>query len=150
MIENHDKVFIHPSSVLSELTAGQLQQPHVVYLEKTKTTRVFLREVSVASPLSLILFSNTLKVQHDSGIVVLGDWLQIKVPAVTAVLLKRLREAVDHVLTATVAASNHTSGDKNSGGVGVGDRGGLLAQNAVAVMGLVQQLLASEVAEAGR
>ena len=83
-----------------------------------------------------------MKVQHASGIVVLGDWLQIKVPAVTAVLLKRLREAVDHVLTATVAASNHNSG--------VGDRGGLLAQNAVAVMGLVQQLLAAEVAEAGR
>jgi hypothetical protein len=34
------QVHIHPSSVLHELTAGQLQQPHIVYLEKTKTTRV--------------------------------------------------------------------------------------------------------------
>lgn len=34
------QVYLHPSSVLHDLTAGQLQQPHVVYLEKTKTTRV--------------------------------------------------------------------------------------------------------------
>lgn len=86
-----------------------------------------------------------MKVQHESGIVILGDWLQIKVPAVTAVLLKRLREAVDHVLTATVAASNHSSKNNSGGSVG-----GLLAQNAVAVMGMVQQLLAGEVAGSGR
>lgn len=34
------QVWLHPSSVLSDLTAAQLHHQHVIYLEKTKTTRV--------------------------------------------------------------------------------------------------------------
>jgi hypothetical protein len=36
------QVWLHPSSVVSELTAAQLHHRHVIYLEKSKTTRVGL------------------------------------------------------------------------------------------------------------
>jgi hypothetical protein len=34
------QVWLHPSSVVSDLTAAQLHHRHVIYLEKSKTTRV--------------------------------------------------------------------------------------------------------------
>jgi hypothetical protein len=88
-------------------------------------------------------------------------WLQIKVPASTAVLIKRLREAVDLVLMRSVStssvtvsqqqqqqgslkgnASHHAATAGSSPSCGTG----LVSQQALAVMAVVQQLLAAEAA----
>jgi hypothetical protein len=108
---------------------------------------VFLREVSVASPLALLLLGGSaFTVQHEAGTVLLDSWLQIRVPAATAVLIKRLRQALEQVLAATVAVTAGGGGGRQQQQQGHG----LLGKESMAVMGLVQQLLASEVVEAGR
>jgi hypothetical protein len=108
--------------------------------------QVFLREVSVASPLALLLLGGSaFTVQHEAGTVLLDGWLQIRVPAATAVLIKRLRQTLEQVLAATVAVSASGTGGRQQ------QQGhGLLGRESMAVMGLVQQLLAAEVVEAGR
>jgi hypothetical protein len=108
--------------------------------------QVFLREVSVASPLALLLLGGSaFTVQHEAGTVLLDGWLQIRVPAATAVLIKRLRQVLEQVLAATVAVSAGGGGGRQQ------QQGhGLLGRESMAVMGLVQQLLAAEVVEASR
>lgn len=112
--------------------------------------QVFLREVSVASPLALLLLGgNNCIIQHEAGTVLVDGWLQLRVPAATAVLIKRLREALEQVLTASVAAG--AGGVQQQGSSSRPGKGhGLLGKESMAVMSLVQQLLAAEVAEAGR
>ena len=48
-------VNIHPSSI--NFTVGYFTSPYIVYQEKFKTSRIFIRDTSMVSMLSLILFS---------------------------------------------------------------------------------------------
>ncbi|CAK0787622.1 hypothetical protein CVIRNUC_010844 [Coccomyxa viridis] len=91
-------VYIHPSSINHPLEAQQFLRPYLVYLEKVKTSRTFLRDCTVVSPMALLLFGGALSVVHESGYVLVDDWLRIRASAPTAVLVKRLRGALDALL----------------------------------------------------
>ena len=69
-----------------------------------RTTRTFLRDCSVASPMALLLFGGELTVLHEAGAVLVDGWLRIRAPATTAVLVKQLRAALDSLLAAKVRA----------------------------------------------
>ena len=62
-------VHIHPSSTLHALEAAQFARPYLVFLEKVKTSRTFLRDCTVVSPMALLLFGGALAVQHEAGLV---------------------------------------------------------------------------------
>ncbi|KAK9832693.1 hypothetical protein WJX81_000845 [Elliptochloris bilobata] len=95
-------VHIHPSSSLHALEAPQFSRPYLVYLEKVKTSRTFLRDCTVVSPMALLLFGGALAVQHEAGLVLVDDWLRIRASAPTAVLVKKLRAALDALLESKV------------------------------------------------
>nr|CAB3484538.1 unnamed protein product [Digitaria exilis] len=63
-----------------------------------ETTKVFLRDTSVVSPYSLLLFGGSMVIQHQTGVVVIDGWLRLSAPAQTAVLFKQLRITLDAVL----------------------------------------------------
>ncbi|ONM17402.1 DExH-box ATP-dependent RNA helicase DExH7, chloroplastic isoform X2 [Zea mays] len=90
------EVHIHPSSVNHSLKA--VQYPFLVFLEKVETTKVFLRDTSVVSPYSLLLFGGSMVIQHQTGVVVIDGWLRLSAAAQTAVLFKQLRMTLDAVL----------------------------------------------------
>ncbi|XP_034601824.1 DExH-box ATP-dependent RNA helicase DExH7, chloroplastic isoform X2 [Setaria viridis] len=90
------EVHIHPSSVNHSLKA--VQYPFLVFLEKVETTKVFLRDTSVISPYSLLLFGGSMVIQHQTGVVVIDGWLRLSAAAQTAVLFKQLRITLDAVL----------------------------------------------------
>ncbi len=71
---------------------------------QVKTTRTFLRDCTVASPMALLLFGGALSVQHEAGCVLVDAWLRIRAAAPTAVLVKRLRAALDALLAAKARA----------------------------------------------
>ena len=52
----------------------------------------------MVSPMALLLFGGALSVVHESGYVLVDDWLRIRASAPTAVLVKRLRGALDALL----------------------------------------------------
>ncbi|KAI3433652.1 hypothetical protein D9Q98_003461 [Chlorella vulgaris] len=89
------EVAIHPSSICHMLESQQYQRPYVMYLEKVRTSRTFIRDCTVASPAAILLFGGALSVAHDSSYVQVDGWLRIRAPAQTAVLVKRLRQALD-------------------------------------------------------
>ncbi|VAH47845.1 unnamed protein product [Triticum turgidum subsp. durum] len=90
------EVHIHPSSVNHSLKS--VQYPFLVFLEKVETSKVFLRDTSVISPYSLLLFGGSMVIQHQAGVVIIDGWLRLTAAAQTAVLFKQLRITLDAVL----------------------------------------------------
>jgi ATP-dependent RNA helicase DHX57 len=75
------KVNIHPSSVNSCI--GYYTSPYLVFQEKIKTSRIFIREVTMVPVLSLILFSGygiDIQLHNDTFILSLEDgWIMFAV-----------------------------------------------------------------------
>ncbi|XP_061363539.1 DExH-box ATP-dependent RNA helicase DExH7, chloroplastic isoform X2 [Gastrolobium bilobum] len=90
------EVHIHPSSINSNSKA--FQYPFLVYLEKVETNKVFLRDTSVISPYSILLFGGSINVQHQTGLVTIDGWLKLTAPAQIAVLFKELRLTLHSIL----------------------------------------------------
>jgi hypothetical protein len=63
-----------------------------------KTSKTFLMDCTVVSPMALLLFGGELEVRHEEGCVLVDNWIRIKVAAPTAVLVKKLRLAIDGLL----------------------------------------------------
>ena len=110
-------VGIHPSSINSKLgttgsggastSATTPQFPFLVFHEKVKTSRVFVRDSTVVAPAALLLFGGVIDVHHASGRVSLDGWLWLRASAQTAVLYKRLRAALDVALDARIRGARH-------------------------------------------
>ena len=63
--------------------------------------------------MALLLFGGTLSVMHESGYVLVDDWLRIRASAPTAVLVKKLRAALDALLADKVR--KHSRSDHQHG-----------------------------------
>lgn len=98
-------VTIHPTSLLAGISAGALQRHFIVFSEKMKTTRIFVRDCTVASPLSILLFGGHIQVDHRSGIVLVDGWIKIKIPGRSAAILLQLREEIEEILQIKVKNS---------------------------------------------
>ncbi|KAM1735057.1 hypothetical protein ACFX11_020446 [Malus domestica] len=90
------EVSIHPSSINSNLK--EFRYPFLVFLEKVETNKVFLRDTTVISPNSILLFGGSINIQHQTGLVIVDGWLKLTAPAQTAVLFKELRLTLHSVL----------------------------------------------------
>lgn len=69
-------VNIHPASVNSEV--GHFPSPFLVYQEKVKTSRIFIRDCTMVALLPLILFSGrSISIQMHGGefIIIIDDWI---------------------------------------------------------------------------
>ncbi|KAL3515702.1 hypothetical protein ACH5RR_022604 [Cinchona calisaya] len=95
------EVRIHPSSVNSGLKT--FQYPFLVFLEKVETNKVFLRDTTIISPYSILLFGGSINVQHQTGLVCVDDWLKLAAPAQTAVLFKELRSTLHSILKGLIS-----------------------------------------------
>ena len=126
-------VAIHPGSNCAGLDAARFQRPFLTYLEKVRTSQVFLRDCTVVSPAALLLFGGKLEVDHAAGRVSIDNWIMVKTPARTAALIGRLRVALEALLKGKVAAPRRDIGE--SGGA--------------AVIGAIAELLGYEEASQG-
>ncbi|KAJ8631029.1 hypothetical protein MRB53_024352 [Persea americana] len=90
------EVHIHPSSINSNMKASRY--PFLVFLEKVETSKVFLRDTTIISPYSILLFGGSINIQHQTGLVSIDGWLKLTAPAQTAVLFKQLRLTLHSVL----------------------------------------------------
>ena len=77
-------------------------RPFVVYSEKMKTSKVFLRDCSVASPLPILLFGRQVDVDHRSSVVVVDGWIKLKVTGRCSAILMAVRERLDALLRSKV------------------------------------------------
>lgn len=79
--KNDGFVSIHPSSV--NFHVGYFPSPYLVFQEKVKTSKIFIKEVSMVPILPLILFSDyELKIELHNGIFIVSledDWILFSV-----------------------------------------------------------------------
>ncbi|CAB0037009.1 unnamed protein product [Trichogramma brassicae] len=92
--KNDGMVNLHPSSV--NYTVGHYSSPYLVYQEKIKTSKIFIREVTMVSILSLVLFSGygiDIELHNGTFIISLEDgWIMFAVESErTAQLLQHAR-----------------------------------------------------------
>ena len=91
---------VHPSSVNSRVGAEQWSSPYLVFHERVRTSKVYLRDCSPVPPLALLLFAGgRLDVCRQQGSALLVDgWLRVGVPARAVPLLLSFRGRVDAVV----------------------------------------------------
>ncbi|XP_046749004.1 putative ATP-dependent RNA helicase DHX57 isoform X1 [Diprion similis] len=87
-------VNVHPSSV--NFTVGHFSSPYLVFQEKIKTSRIFIREISMVPMLALVLFSGygiDIELHNGTFILSLEDgWIMFSVESHrVAQLLQRMR-----------------------------------------------------------
>ncbi|XP_041377574.1 ATP-dependent RNA helicase DHX29-like [Gigantopelta aegis] len=78
---------IHPASVNRFLQANGW----LIYLEKVRLSRVYLRDSTLTSPYPLLLFGGDIDVQHTQQLVSVDGWIKFKTKARTGVIFKELR-----------------------------------------------------------
>lgn len=61
-----------------------------------------MRDTTIISPYSLLLFGGAINVQHQLGLVTVDGWLKVAAPAQTAVLFKELRLTLQSVLNGLI------------------------------------------------
>lgn len=88
------KAQVHPSSVNRDLqTYGWL-----LYQEKVRYTRVYLRETTLITPFPVLLFGGDIEVQHRERLLSVDGWIYFQAPVKIAVIFKQLRVLIDSVL----------------------------------------------------
>lgn len=91
-----ERVFLHPSSV--NFREGGFSSPWMVYFQKVKTSKVFIRDCTMVPPYAMLLFGGQLEVQHQRNKIVVDDWMYFDAPARVAVLIQELRRELDLLL----------------------------------------------------
>ena len=99
-----EEVQIHPQSVV--VKEENLDSPYLMYHEKIKTTRIFLRDATVVSPHALALFAaGSLHVDQsissgnrDDVVLRLDGWVGFSCPRPVYDLILQLRQELDEVL----------------------------------------------------
>ncbi|XP_028844467.1 putative ATP-dependent RNA helicase DHX57 [Denticeps clupeoides] len=99
--KNDGAVHIHPSSV--NFTVRHYDSPYLVYHEKVRTSRIFIRDCSMVSVYPMVLFGGgqvNVKLQRGEFIVSLDDgWIRFAAAShQVAELVKELRWELDQLL----------------------------------------------------
>uniref|UniRef100_A0A8C4ZKH8 ATP-dependent RNA helicase DHX29 n=1 Tax=Gadus morhua TaxID=8049 RepID=A0A8C4ZKH8_GADMO len=93
------KAQVHPSSVNRNLqTHGWL-----LYQEKVKYTKIYLRDTTLISPFPLLLFGGDIDVQHRERLITVDGWILFQAPVRIGVIFKHLRKLMDSLLEKKLA-----------------------------------------------
>ena len=100
------RVALHPGSVCFPLT--DYNSPYLIYLEKVKTSQIYVRDVTMVSAYPLLLFGGQVAVLTTGGRVVLSsDSGFVRFPVATervAILLQELKSALVKLLQDKVSS----------------------------------------------
>jgi ATP-dependent RNA helicase DHX57 len=94
-------VAIHPSSVNAS-KSREFTYPFLCYVEKIKTSYIFLRETTMVSPYSLVLFGGPSVYLPEYNELIFDNWVSFACAEEDAVLLMRLKEQLESALMAKI------------------------------------------------
>lgn len=113
-------ISLHPSSV--NATIGTFNSPFLIYQEKVKTSKIFIRETTMVATVPLILFSGSdVRIEMHSGdfVFLLEDsWIMIQADSLkTAESMKYMRKELSSILEEKIKDPllnlwNHEKGKK--------------------------------------
>jgi hypothetical protein len=91
------EVFVHPISVNFDASVT-FPSPYLLYFEKVKTTKVYIRDATMMTPYPLLLFGGELEVKHEQMVIQMDEWVEFASMGKVAVLIKQLRHELDRLL----------------------------------------------------
>uniref|UniRef100_A0A8B9K021 RNA helicase n=1 Tax=Astyanax mexicanus TaxID=7994 RepID=A0A8B9K021_ASTMX len=93
------KAQVHPSSINRNLqTHGWL-----LYQEKVKYSKVYLRDTMLISPFPILLFGGEIDVQHRDRLTTVDGWIHFQAPVRIGVIFKHLRKLINSLLDKKLA-----------------------------------------------
>jgi len=109
------QVWIHPSS-LNAKRKGAPTSHWLVFHEKVRTSRLFVRSTMLATPFALLLFgASGISVDHIERTVTADNWITFNCPPKTALVLKALRMQLSQVLQTKLDRPSAPLGEVGSG-----------------------------------
>lgn len=90
------QVFIHPSSIL--FRDKRFHNKYIIYHEVVRTTKLYVRDATMVSPYSLMLFGGHFQYDKVKSMVVIDEFTKFKVSKQLAHLIKALRDELDRFL----------------------------------------------------
>jgi hypothetical protein len=80
--KKNEEVAIHPSSTLFGLPAlPSEQEKWLIYHEKVKTSKVYIRDGTFIAPYPLLLFGGQIDVHHEKQMIELDKWILFRANA---------------------------------------------------------------------
>mgnify|MGYP002803825931 CR=1 FL=1 len=94
----HVKVEVHPKSVNN--SEHCFQSNWLIYLEKVKSTKIFIHDCSPVTPYSLLFFGGkiSLSIDEDQEVVTVDHWIKFNCRKSVATLVQRLRDELERLL----------------------------------------------------
>ena len=89
-------VYLHPCTI--SFKSKRLDSRYCCYQEIVKTSKIYVGDCTTVSPITLLLFGGSLQVFHSKHIVTVDNWLQFKIGARPATLVKHLRAQMESLL----------------------------------------------------
>ena len=89
-------VYLHPCTISHK--SKRLDSRYCCYHDIVKTSKIYVRDCTTVSPIALLLFGGSLQVYHSKHIVTVDQWLQFKIGAKPATLVKHLRAQMESLL----------------------------------------------------
>ncbi|KAG0582274.1 hypothetical protein KC19_3G048000 [Ceratodon purpureus] len=118
------RVFLHPTSVLSEKNLNPSSNYYLVFQEKVQTSQVFIRGCTLLPPLAMVLLGWNITVSKDISTGTTptpnGDWMLLRVEGWLSffidhragLLLLQLRHAFDVVIARWVSGHVRTESER--------------------------------------
>jgi ATP-dependent RNA helicase DHX36 len=94
-------VSLHPTSVV--FGSPVFAKRFLLFHEKVKTTKVYLRDATLVGAYPLLLFGGKIKVDHARATATCDGWIRFRAAPRVAVLFKNLRKELDATLMRKIA-----------------------------------------------
>ena len=93
--------YLHPTSVVFGLS--KFEQRFLLFHEKVKTAKVYVRDATMIGPYPLLLFGGKVAVDHGRSQATCDGWIRFRAAPRVAVLFKALRKELDGLLMQKIA-----------------------------------------------
>ena len=105
------EVSLHPTSVCFGLPS--FEHRFLLFHEKVKTTKVYVRDATMVGPYPLLLFGGKVKVDHERASALCDGWIRFRAAPRVAVLFKALRAELDGLLMQKIATPELNIAEKS-------------------------------------
>ena len=96
-------VSLHPTSVVFGAETSDHKKRFLLFHEKVKTTKVYLRDATLVGAYPLLLFGGKVEVDHARAKASCDGWIRFRAAPRVAVLFKNLRRELDATLMRKIA-----------------------------------------------
>jgi ATP-dependent RNA helicase DHX36 len=96
-------VSLHPTSVVFGAETSDHKKRFLLFHEKVKTTKVYLRDATLVGAYPLLLFGGKVEVDHARAKATCDGWIKFRAAPRVAVLFKNLRRELDATLMRKIA-----------------------------------------------